>query len=184
MGSVLRTLHEEHRNTARLLDAFDHQIGLLARGAEPDFNLLQAIAGYFCDYPDRCHHPKEDAVFRQLQARHPAEAEAVGDLPMEHRDARARVHRFRDNIQAIFRDQIVARETLVSAARGFVDGERAHMAMEEIVFFPIAAAALDEEDWRIVESNIRTAQDPLFGELVEEEFRVLRNFLVAWDKES
>jgi hemerythrin-like domain-containing protein len=184
MTSVLETLHEEHKNIARLLDAMENQIERLATASNPDYDLLQSIANYFCDYPDRCHHPKEDVVFRQLQAKHPAEAATIGDLAKEHRDAYARVHRFRDNIQAIFRDEILSRDSIINAGQSFVDAEREHMRMEEEMFFPLAASVLDEEDWRSIESNLRKKQDPLFGEFVEEEFRILRDFLLNWEREN
>lgn len=184
MTSVLETLYEEHKNIARLLDAMENQIERLATAANPDYDLLQSIANYFCDYPDRCHHPKEDVVFRRLQTSHPKEAATVGDLTKEHRDAYARARRFRDNIQAIFRDEILSRDSVLNAGRSFIDAEREHMKTEEELFFPLAASVLDEEDWRSIESNLRQRQDPLFGEFVEEEFRILREFLLNWEKEN
>jgi len=182
MTSIIQTLREEHRNIRRLLEVLDDQIEKIAMAGDPNYDLLQSVANYFCDYPDRCHHPKEDAVFRQLQARHPVEANAVGDLAREHRDAYARVRRFRDNVEAIFRDEVMPRSTVVSAGRSFVDAEREHMKMEEDTFFPVAASVLDEEDWKIIEANLKAMRDPLFGQLVEEEFRILRDFLLAWEK--
>ena len=56
--------------------------------------------------------------------------------------------------------------------------------MEEELFFPLAASVLDEEDWRSIEGNLRQRQDPLFGEFVEEEFRILREFLLNWEREN
>jgi hemerythrin-like domain-containing protein len=182
MTSVIQTLLEEHTNIRRLLGVLDHQVGLLERGADPDYDLLQGIANYFCDYPDRCHHPKEDAVFRHLQKKHPAEAARVGNLGREHRDAHARVRRFRENLQAIFRDEILSRETVVAAARSFVEAEREHMKMEEAVFFPIAVGILDQEDWHAIEADFKSVRDPLFGDIAEEEFRNLRDSLLAWEK--
>lgn len=184
MTSVLETLREEHRNIARVLDAMENQLDRLSTASNPDYDLLQSIANYFCDYPDRCHHPKEDIVFRQLQAKRPAAAATVGDLAKEHRDAYARVRRFRDNIQAIFRDEILPRNSVLTAGRSFIDAEREHMRMEEELFFPLAARVLEEEDWRGIESRISQRHDPLFGELVEEEFRILRKFLLDWERES
>jgi hemerythrin-like domain-containing protein len=184
MSSVIETLHEEHKNITRLLNAMENQIGRLATASDPDYELLQSIATYFCDYPDRCHHPKEDAIFRRLRARYPIEAAPVGDLAKEHRDAYARVRRFRDNIQAIFRDQILPRDSLHNAGRSFIDAEREHMKMEEELLFPIVASVFDEEDWKSVEDRMRYMQDPLFGEFVEEKFRTLREFLLNWEREN
>jgi hemerythrin-like domain-containing protein len=184
MTSVIETLHEEHENIARLLNAMENQIERLATARSLEYDLLESIANYFCDYPDRCHHPKEDVIFRRLQAKHPTEAATVGDLGKEHRDAYARVRNFRDNIQGISRDQILSRDSVVDAGRRFIDAEREHMRMEEGMFFPLAASVLDEEDWRSVEGSLRQRQDPLFGEFVEEKYRILREFLLNWEKEN
>jgi hemerythrin-like domain-containing protein len=184
MTSVIATLHEDHKNIARLLNAMENQIEKLAMASNPDYDLLLLIANYFCDYPDRCHHPKEDTIFRQLQATHPAEAATVGDLAKEHRDAYARVRRFRENIQAIFRDEILSRDSVITAGRSFINAEREHMKMEEELLFPLAASVLDEEDWKSIEGRLHQRQDPLFGEFVEEEFRILREFLLDWEREN
>jgi hypothetical protein len=52
--------------------------------------------------------------------------------------------------------------------------------MEEEVFFPTAANALDEQDWRVIEAKLRTMRDPLFDEIVEDGFKVLRTSLLNW----
>jgi len=59
MSSVIEVLLEEHKNIARLLNAMENQLEKLATANDPDLDLLQSIANYFCDYPDHCHHPKE-----------------------------------------------------------------------------------------------------------------------------
>ena len=182
MTSVIDTLREEHRNITRLLDALEHQTEFLAGAAAPDYETLQAIADYFCDYPDRCHHPKENAVFERLRAKYPDEAAAIGDLAGEHRDAAARVRRFRDNIQGLYRDAVVPRDALVSAARSFVDAERRHMRMEEERFFPLAARKLSAQDWAAIEDRLSNERDPVFGARIEDDFAALRERLLAWEK--
>lgn len=183
MASILETLRAEHRNITRLLDALDHQIAILSGAAAPDYETLQAIADYFCDYPDRCHHPKENAVFDRLRAKAPDEAAAIGDLAGEHREAAARVRRFRDTIQSLYRDAVISRGDLVRAARSFVNAERQHMRMEEERFFPLAMRRLDADDWAAIEARLAEERDPLFGDRVEEDFAVLRERLLAWDRE-
>lgn len=184
MSSVIETLREEHRNIARLLNVMEDQVEMLVTACNPDLNLLQGIANYFCEYPDRCHHPKENVVLQKLQAKYPMEAATVGDLAKEHRDAYARARRFHDNIQAIICEQILPRDKLISAGRSFIDAEREHMRMEENIFFPLAASILDEEDWSSIEDNLRQMQDPLFGEIVDKEFTNLREFLLSGEVEN
>jgi hemerythrin-like domain-containing protein len=183
MAHVIETLSDEHRNIVRLLDALEHQIEMLHGAAGPDYELLQGIANYFCDYPDRCHHPKEDAVFARLRAKHPGEAAAIGDLAREHRDAAARARRFRDNIHALFRDAVMPLDTIVGSARSFIEAERRHMRMEEERFFPVVAIKFTPDDWRDIENHLKEERDPLFGEQIEEEFRGLRERLLAYERE-
>ncbi len=182
MSSVIEALRIEHRDSARLLDALEHQIQTMAAATDTDYEILQGIANYFCDYPDRCHHPKEDAVFSLLRARYPQDASAIGDLSREHRETGARVRQFRDNINALFRDAVMPRDTIVSAARNFIEFERRHMRMEEERFFPVAQSRLTPEDWQSIEASLPKARDPLFGEIVEQEFRELRERLLAWER--
>ena len=184
MASVIETLSDEHRNVARLLDALEHQIEMLDGAQGPDYEFLQGVANYFCDYPDRCHHPKEDAVLARLRAKYPEEAAAVGDLAREHREAAARARRFRDNIRALFLDAVMPRDTIVGSARTFIEAERRHMRMEEERFFPVAAMKFTPDDWRDIENQLKEERDPLFGEQVEEEFRRLRERLLACEREQ
>jgi hemerythrin-like domain-containing protein len=177
--TIVDTLRDEHRNIARLLDVLERQVQIVAEDTGPDYELLEGIADYFCDYPDYCHHPKEDAVFNQLRTTHPKEAAAIGDLAREHCDAAARVRRFRQNMQALVRDEIIARDTLVSAARSFVDAERRHMQFEEEFFFPLVEKEFGPDDWRAVERHLKSDHDPLFENQAEQRFRVLRERLLT-----
>jgi hemerythrin-like domain-containing protein len=182
LAHLIDTLREDHRNISRLLDAFEHEIEMLAAAKGPDYELLRGIANYFCDYPDRCHHPKENAVFEQLRAKYPGVVATIGDLRREHFDAAARAQRFRDNVQALFSDAVMLRDTVTSAAHRFIEAERAHMKMEEERFFPIAEQMLSPEDWQSIEDRLRSERDPLFGDRVEASFASLRERLLAWER--
>lgn len=179
MAAVMDVLRQEHRNIAQLLDAFERQIETVAGAADADYEVLRGIAEYFCDYPDRCHHPKENAVFEHLRNQDPEAAARVGDLAHEHRDCGARARRFRDNITALFHEAVLPRTTLVNAARSFIEAERDHMRMEEELFFPLAEQKLAAADWDGIAGRLQSERDPLFENRDEERFRVLRERLLA-----
>jgi hemerythrin-like domain-containing protein len=103
--------------------------------------------------------------------------------PNGHRKTAESARRFRDTVYALLDNAEIARETVVNAARGFIEGERRHMAMEEERFFPLAEARLTPEDWLRIESDLVTGRDPLFGDRVEAEFEGLRKRLLAWEEE-
>lgn len=80
MVEVMDRLQREHRNIAKLLNALEHQLAIFDTAETPDYDVLVGIGDYFIGFPGRCHHPKEDLIFRKLRARDPEAAEIVGDL--------------------------------------------------------------------------------------------------------
>lgn len=183
MADVIDALREEHRNIARLLEALEHQIDVFAAAGAPDYDVIGGIAEYFLEYPDRCHHPKEDVVFRRLREAYPQDAAAVGDLPAEHRIVHDRADRFGRAVQALLNDTDIARDAIVEAAREFIHAERRHMHREEEQFLPLAERLLTASDWSLIEGALATGADPLFGDRVEAKFRRLSERLLAWEQE-
>ena len=138
MSAMIEILRKEHKNVTRLLAALEHQIDLFAEDQAPDYDVIRGVAEYFLDYPDRCHHPKEDAIFRRLLESHPADAAVIGDLESEHQAVHARAEQFHATIASLLNDTDIARSVVVDAASGFIAAERRHMQMEEERFFPLA----------------------------------------------
>jgi hemerythrin-like domain-containing protein len=184
MAAVIEALRYEHRHIARLLRALDYQIEIFAQAGAPDYDVIVGVADYFLDYPDRCHHPKEDAVFARLKALHPEELADIGDLPAEHRALRERVGRFRETVRMLLNDTDIAREVIVVAAREFIAAEQRHMRGEEERFLPLADRLLTPADWSAIESELTGGSDPLFGGKVEAAFRQLSDRLLAWEAED
>lgn len=180
---LIDTLQREHRDIARLLDALGHQIAVFAEAARPDYDVVCGIADYFLDYPDQCHHPKENAIFQVLMARSPDAASPIGDLLRQHRDIHDQANRFRASVAALLNEVEISRAAIVGAATDFVDAERRHMRLEEDHFFPIAERTLLPEDWSRVDATLTHMVDPLFGEALEGRFAALRERLLAWERE-
>lgn len=183
MSRVIETLREEHRNLARLLDALDHQIEVFAEAVRPDYDVVRGITEYFLDYPDRCHHPKENAVFEVLKDRHSDKTTGLVDMMREHRTLHDGAVRFREVINVLLNDTDVARSTIVGAAGRFIDDQRHHMRMEEDFFFPVAERILSPDEWSEIEFRITDARDPLFGDADEDRFARLRERLLTWERE-
>ena len=99
MAAVIETLRDEHRNIGRLLDALEHQVAVFARAETPDYDVISGIADYFLDFPDLCHHPKENVIYQRLSEKHPQEAARIGDLLLEHKAVHDHAVRFRDTVQ-------------------------------------------------------------------------------------
>ncbi len=118
-----------------------------------------------------------------LCARNSAAAVKIGDLAAEHRETAARAREFRDAVRSVLGEEVLPRERFVQAARGFIDAERRHMKMEETIFFPAAQKSLSATDWQEIGKQLKEERDPVFGEIAEEEYRILRERLLAWEKD-
>jgi hemerythrin-like domain-containing protein len=183
MPTVLENLREEHRNMALLLDALEHQIDVFAQGDAPDYDVICGISVYFLDYPDKCHHPKENAIYTQVIQCHSNERYLFKDLLIDHKFIHDSAVRFNDTVRALLNDTDIARSTVVDAAQGFIAVERRHMKQEEEYFFPLVERVLTPAEWSRVEGELAGWPDPIFGGRVEEKFKTVHARLLAWEEE-
>ncbi len=183
MAPVIETLREDHRNIGRLLKALERQIEIFAQAGAPDYDVVVGIAEYFLEYPDRCHHPKENIIFEQLTREYPNQASKAGNLLGEHRLLHDQALQFRHTVGALLNDADIARDTIVNAARLFIDTERRHMREEEEHFLPLAEQVLTKADWSHIGGALTYVRDPLFGGQVEQRFSRVRERLLALERE-
>jgi hemerythrin-like domain-containing protein len=133
-------------------------------GAVPDFRLFAAMLDYLEAFPERLHHPKENAfLFAAVAARCPGARPLVAALEAEHvrgdrliRDLRAALERAEaggPDTFAAFADAVVV----------YADFHWQHMTREEEVLLPLALAHLDAADWERIGAAFRANADPLAG---------------------
>lgn len=169
MSDALLLLRLEHGNLSQLLDLIDEQRQLAKAGGELDLELLGTVAEYFGGYPDKCHHPVEDLVYRRLTMRDP---DAVSD-PEKLEDEHAQIERLTVELAKAIAANDAGPE-LAEVLGRFTNDYRKHMAMEEEHFFPAAAKALSEQDWDEIEFKLFDSPDPLFDQAAHERFHALR----------
>jgi hemerythrin-like domain-containing protein len=117
------------------------------RGERPDYEIILAVIDYFKDYPDSCHHPKEDMIVEKLKVRDPVAAATVGDLEAQHQEGAKRLRRVGQAVERVLSDQDLLRQTVHDIIADFINQERQHMVMEERIMFPAALNALRPQDW-------------------------------------
>ena len=61
MTYVIEILRQEHRNIEKLLRVLERELSVFDRGERPDYEVVLAVIDYFKDYPESCHHPKEES---------------------------------------------------------------------------------------------------------------------------
>jgi hemerythrin-like domain-containing protein len=184
VASVVETLREEHRSIGRLLRVLERQVDIFAAGDRPDYDVVTGVADYFLDFPDQCHHPKEDAVIARLAATRPDRVAALAVIVEEHQALRRHAARFRELVTALLGETDIPRAEVVGAARHFIDAQWTHMRHEEQGLLPLADLLLDAADWAAIEESLGHRRDPLFGGDVEARFRTLGEQLLAWAAED
>lgn len=184
MAKVIRILRLEHRNMAKLLDALERQIAVFDKGGLPDYDVICRVLDYCMSFPEICHHPKEDLVFRKLRERDADAAETVGDLLRDHEELAALTAGFLAQVHNVLEGAELPRAWFGNIARGFVESYRTHMGLEEERFFPLALDKLTPDDWADIDARVRDRDDPLFGDKVEEDFRDLRAEILEWDRQD
>lgn len=184
MTQIIDILREEHRNIEKLLLVLERELCVFNRGERPDYHVVRSLIEYFQDYPDCCHHPKEDMVFEKLKARDPIAAAGVGNLEAEHGKGSERLWRVAQIVESILADRVILRKTVDEIIRDFIDNERRHMAMEERVLFPAAVKVLLPQDWAEISVRSTARKDPCSDTAVEDKYRLLRQLILQWEQEA
>lgn len=165
----------EHRNFARLLDLFEREVAVFHAEERPNYELLLDILNYLRHFPDRYHHPREDAAFDRLVRHDPALATTVARLQQEHRVIAAAGERLQNLLESVLDGSIVERAAIERELSMYLVYYRHHINAEETGIMPVAERLLTDEDWKAVSAAAAPGQDPLFGEHVDEGYRALRS---------
>lgn len=174
MSSVLLLLQIEHRKMAKLLDVIEQQASNMARNDPVNYRLLESAFAYLSSYPDQCHHPKEDQVYRKLLSHHPEMAESLSDLVKEHETLAQAIRDTTHAVQESRQLRPSGDDGLASRLIEFLDLYRHHMLMENLHFFPAALKSLSQEDLAQIDFTLFDRPDPLLDQESEARFGELR----------
>lgn len=182
MRNVIKELRTEHANMGRLLKILDRQIEIFEAAGQPDYDIMQDIILYFLDFPDQCHHPKEDLLAQKLLERSPDRAARLTELAELHKVLGALSRKVASVVRRVLDEAELPRAQVIGAAKEFIRAQRHHMEMEEEHFLPLAEELLSERDLGELESEIFATDDPLFGPRTEAHFAMLRDDILKWEK--
>lgn len=180
MTKIVELLRKEHSDIRKLLLILEQEINGASEAGHPDFALINNIVSYFRNYPECCHHPKEDMIFERIKERDACAAEVVGDLQAEHRQETERLRCLADLTRLAVAGNDVSWQSYTNAMRDFVEHQRKHMELEEQLFFTAATKTLRPEDWEEIDSRWSEMSDSLFNVAEEEIGFSLRDRIVQW----
>ena len=175
MSKVMGDLQQDHRNVRGLLDMLAGEIDAVGDASGGDFELMRDIMIYMTRYPDHTHHPKEDLMFERMRERGvSAETEGtIRTLLREHTALAEKGNAFRDMLIGVVDGSMVERDALVASGRDYADFLAYHARLEDETVFIEALRLLDDSDWAAIAQAFTAQADPVFGPVVEHEFRAL-----------
>jgi hemerythrin-like domain-containing protein len=168
------TIKQEHHTLGVVMEMLQRLLADIERQhAAPDFALFSAALLYIDDFPERCHHPKEDEyLFDALRRRTMAFNSVLDELQADHvRSSQMLTYMER----ALVRYQ-AGRADALSRFKDAVDAYAVflfqHMRLEEELL-DRARDILTEEDWQRIAAAFEANDDPMTGANGREEFRKL-----------
>lgn len=180
-STALNIIREEHQALAAML----RSLRMLAETARrqdtpPPFEVLRAMLVYVDEFPERLHHPKEEALlFPRVRARCPELATVLDRLQADHRAGTPRLRELEHALLCWEALGTQRRDAFVQALHHYVDFYLSHMALEEREVLPAAERHLSAADWAELDAAFAANQDPLVGHEPTEDYRPLFSRILA-----
>ncbi|MDH5247115.1 MAG: hemerythrin domain-containing protein [Betaproteobacteria bacterium] len=173
-------IQDEHRSITAVIEGLRHLLAEIDAGRmAPDFALLTAMLRYMETFPERLHHPKEDAyLFARLRLRRPESAPLLDRLHAEHEQGRARFAALQAALEQ-YRADASAFQSFRERVERYSHFHWRHMRQEEDEVLPLAADALNDEDWSLIDAAFASNADPIVGVAATREFRALFRRIVS-----
>ena len=168
-------IEDEHRSLGAVLHGLQYLVReIRLRGAAPDFELLRAMLHYVDAFPERFHHPKEDAyLFRRLRERHPASATLLDRLEDEHREGARRIRDLHEALARYHQEGASAFGGFAQQLADYATFHWEHMRAEEQEVLPQARRHLTPADWTEIDAAFADNEDPLLGADARDNYRQL-----------
>jgi len=173
-------IRAEHRSLAAVINSMKSMVGeLRAERLTPDYRLFWSMIHYIDAFPERLHHPKEDAwLFARIQERTRAADSLIEMLLEQHSSGEAELDQLRKALGNYEAGVAGALEALDLTVQRYAEFSWKHMAMEERELLPIGEDCLTEDDWAEIAHAFQENCDPLAGKQEGAHFLTLFRHIV------
>lgn len=172
---MLQTIHNDHKNIAKLIAVLDQKLVSLKRDEKVDYRVIRDVVHYLKTYSGKFHHPLEDKMYDYYLKYRVVDDSVANRLHKEHAELSQVSADLKELIDTVLLDAIVDKTDIIEALERFTRLQLAHLNYEESEVLPAIKASLTADDWRQLEQNWQhdPADDPLFGRTVSDQYRSL-----------
>lgn len=180
LNAALTIIQDEHRSLAAVVHGLKYLIReIREQRAAPDFKLLWAMIYYIDAFPEKLHHPKENAyLFSRLRMRTHEADSVLDELERQHVEGAQHVKALELTLGHFEAGAANGFEQFASAVDKFGDEIWNHMNLEEKVVIPLAKTYLTAGDWVDIAEAFGQNGDPRFSANPDHEFRDLFSRIV------
>jgi len=173
--AAIAVISDEHRSLAAVILGLEYLLREAREGrAELSLPLVKAILHYIREFPERLHHPKENAyLFRKLRERTAEFNDTLDELERQHEAGHEAVLEMDRALAGYEVNPAAGLDILALAVARFAELEWPHMSLENKVILPAARAHLTAADWEEIARAFAENGDPRFSVDNDEEFRQL-----------
>jgi hemerythrin-like domain-containing protein len=173
LNAALVIIQDEHRSLAAVVHGLRHLVReMRERNVAPDFGLLWAMMFYLDEFPEKMHHPKEDAwIFARLRQRTHVADDVVMELERQHRAGAGRVRDLELALGHYQAGKPGGLESFSVTVETFAEEVTKHMALEEDTVIPLARKYFTAEDWVEIGAAFGENGDPRFDVETDRECR-------------
>jgi hemerythrin-like domain-containing protein len=166
---------DEHRSLAAVLHGMLYLVRAISDGrASPDFKLFGAMVYYIDAFPERFHHPKEEAyLFRLLRLRHPAASALLDRLHEEHVSGELKIREVELALRRYEHGGADHFAQFAAAIESYALFHWGHMRAEEDEVLPLARQYLSPADWDEIDDAFAGNGDPMLGIAAGDEYEAL-----------
>ena len=169
-------IQDEHRSLAAVISGLVHLVEEAVEGkAALDVSLVRSMFHYIDAFPDRLHHPKEDAyLFERLTARTHDYDAAIAELRAQHAICGDQIKEMEVALQRYSTEQNAdALAGVAASVNVYANWLWEHMNIEENTILPAARKCLTGEDWVKIYTAFSDNGDPRFDTDLDEGFKRL-----------
>lgn len=167
---TLESLYRDHDNLKRILYLLEQLLIDIYRGTSPDYPMLQRILVYIQEYPERIHHPAEDAMFAIILNNKSCPKRLYKDISSLLKDHSEIENITREAIEAVESVVVSTHTDLSELGKNIsrvLDRQRRHILFEEMHIYPYITKYLETGDWEKVSALLPDINDPVFGDKIK-----------------
>jgi hemerythrin-like domain-containing protein len=171
MEKTILKVQEEHRSILAVLSGLRVLAHMaLDAAVRPDFRVLHAMLHYIDAYPEKLHHPKEEAfLFKVLLAREPYVSALVDELRRQHEQGGRLMRELQRSVIVFEVEWPLGAAAFLAAVNDYADFHWGHMRKEEKELLPLCERLFTEADWHAAAQAFGANEDPL-GDIRERDF--------------